>query len=417
MKEPTISVVVAAYNSAQFLNQAIDSVLSQSHPADEILLVDDASSDATVFIAKSYGSKIRVIQRDRNGGVAACRNTGIQAAQGDLIAFLDADDIWVPYKLEHQLQFVEQYPQAAVYHAGWFWGNKSGVPVGTVFGEPSVGLPGMLFSNPILPSSAMIRRDVLLAVDLFDESLAGSDDWDLFLRLLLANYTIVGQREPLAIFRLHGANTSAKLAHMEAEGTTVLSKTFASLPSNSPWKTQKQAAFANHYLLFAARYLCAGDGENASRCISTTRELTEPFDRARFQRLLVAEALRDDRLVKAGIPATINARIALLTRTLDNALRPDGLSVVDYRQTIALAYGSASLRAARSGSRRLALQLLIKLLLTQPHLLIQPEPLRALSLALLGTCVSATLKIFVSATRNATTALRHHPSRHMEHAV
>jgi glycosyltransferase involved in cell wall biosynthesis len=105
----SVSVIIPCYNAGVFLHAAIASVLAQTHPAAEIIVVDDGSSDASVGIAESFGPPVRVI-RQRNRGDCAARNRGLDAATGEVVAFLDADDLWRPSKLERQLAYLDTHP-------------------------------------------------------------------------------------------------------------------------------------------------------------------------------------------------------------------------------------------------------------------------------------------------------------------
>ena len=100
-----ISVVIPAYNAAAWIRRAVNSVLSQTRPADEIIVVDDGSTDGTGDIVRMYDGRVRLLQQ-ANAGAAAARNTGILAATGDWIAFLDADDEWLPQKLQRQTEYL-----------------------------------------------------------------------------------------------------------------------------------------------------------------------------------------------------------------------------------------------------------------------------------------------------------------------
>ncbi len=104
-----ISVVIPAYNAGRYIGRAIDSVLAQTRPAEEIIVVDDGSTDNTAEIAGAYGDRIRFI-RQENAGASVARNTGIAAATGNWIAFLDADDEWLPEKLRLQTEHLERNP-------------------------------------------------------------------------------------------------------------------------------------------------------------------------------------------------------------------------------------------------------------------------------------------------------------------
>ena len=112
-----ISVVIPAYNAEQHIGRAIDSVLAQTRPADEIIVIDDGSTDATAEVIRSFGDRVTLIQQ-KNAGVSVARNTGIEAATGDWIAFLDADDEWLPEKLKRQAEHLSRNPDLR-----WTTGN------------------------------------------------------------------------------------------------------------------------------------------------------------------------------------------------------------------------------------------------------------------------------------------------------
>lgn len=117
-KEPLrVTVVIPAYNSQQYIARAVDSVLNQTRSVDEIIVVDDGSADKTIEIVKCYGEKVRYL-RQENAGASAARNTGILAANSDWIAFLDADDEWLPDKIERQMELLVRNP-----HLVWVTGN------------------------------------------------------------------------------------------------------------------------------------------------------------------------------------------------------------------------------------------------------------------------------------------------------
>jgi glycosyltransferase involved in cell wall biosynthesis len=111
---PLISCVVPVHNGEAHLAQAIDSILAQTHRPIEVVVVDNASTDRTCDIARGYGPPVRVIERHSNGGPAVARAAGVAAAHGELIAFLDHDDLWAPSKLEDQLVHLEGPPRIQV---------------------------------------------------------------------------------------------------------------------------------------------------------------------------------------------------------------------------------------------------------------------------------------------------------------
>lgn len=116
--KPTVSVVIPCYNGAKYLRETLDSVLAQTYQVLEVLVIDDGSTDDSAAIAESYGPPIRMI-RQPNQGESIARNRGIEEAKGDWIAFLDADDLWLPSKIEQQIRFLEENDEVLCIHTAW----------------------------------------------------------------------------------------------------------------------------------------------------------------------------------------------------------------------------------------------------------------------------------------------------------
>src|SRR5271166_3440985 len=110
MRQQDVSVVVPAYQSSRTIARAVDSLLCQTRPPGEILVVNDGSTDDLLDTLEPYGGQIRLIAKP-NGGAASARNLGIESVKGEIVAFLDADDFWEPGKLEHQLAILEAHPE------------------------------------------------------------------------------------------------------------------------------------------------------------------------------------------------------------------------------------------------------------------------------------------------------------------
>ncbi|HYL81892.1 MAG TPA: glycosyltransferase, partial [Candidatus Acidoferrum sp.] len=185
---PLVSVIIPTYNSAGFVVEAVRSVLAQTHSPVEIIVVDDGSTDATAESLRPYAERIRYLYQ-QNRGVAAARNAGIAVARGDLLAFLDADDMWVPDKLERQLACLDRRPQVGVTHAD---ARHCYVDSGRQCARPPLArqfdgncYTDLFFGNRIVTSSVMVKRHCLEAVGGFDETIraASVEDYDLWLRL------------------------------------------------------------------------------------------------------------------------------------------------------------------------------------------------------------------------------------------
>ena len=196
---PLVTVIIPTYNRASFLKEAIDSVLSQTYRNFELIVVDDGSTDGTSELLLSYGHKIKVIKK-ANKGPSASRNRGIKAAKGDWIAFLDSDDVWKPYKLEKQVQFIKDNPEIKICQTEEIWirngkrvnpRKKHEMHSGWIYEQC---LPLCIVS----PSSVMIHRDVFEKVGLFDETMLACEDYDLWLRIA-PHYPICLVREKLIV--------------------------------------------------------------------------------------------------------------------------------------------------------------------------------------------------------------------------
>jgi glycosyltransferase involved in cell wall biosynthesis len=178
-----ISVVIPTHNRAHTLQRCLDSVLKQSEPADEVIVVDDGSDDDSLEVLARFPD-IDLI-RQENKGVSAARNSGIEAASGDWIALLDSDDEWLPHKLETIRRAQTDNPDIHLFHSDEIW-IRNGVRVNPMNKHSKYG--GDIFRHclplcVISPSAAVIRRDLFDEVGLFDPALPACEDYDLWLRI------------------------------------------------------------------------------------------------------------------------------------------------------------------------------------------------------------------------------------------
>ena len=182
-----ISVVIPTFNCADYLVQAIKSVLAQTYQDFEIIVVDDASTDHTEVALQQFANRVRYICQDQ-AGPSVARNRGIIQAQGDCIAFLDADDLWRPTKLARQVEYLNQHPEAVLIYTDFTRGPEPGSNNESrlkVFKprDSADAFHALLDENFIGTSTVLIRREALAQSGLFDPTLRGSEDLDLWLRL------------------------------------------------------------------------------------------------------------------------------------------------------------------------------------------------------------------------------------------
>jgi len=184
---PRISVIIPAFNAADCVHRAVDSVLEQSFQDVELLLVDDGSTDDTRVVLAEYGDRLRLLTKE-NGGPAAARNHGLQHAHGEYVAFLDADDYWKAEKLERQVELLDTRPEVGFCSTATQVVNSAGQPVGDWPCRPDAGpLPDILFLHGTVisgsTSGVLARRQLITAIGGFDPALRGFEDPDLWIRL------------------------------------------------------------------------------------------------------------------------------------------------------------------------------------------------------------------------------------------
>jgi glycosyltransferase involved in cell wall biosynthesis len=210
---PAVSVVIATYNYGRFLAGAIDSVFAQTFRDYEIIVVDDGSDDGTGDVVAPYlhHPKLQYIRTEHVGQPKA-KNTGIRAARGEYVAFLDADDVWLPAKLEKQVALFEGSDSSlAVVYCRRCWIDEDGQELTRTERAPQRGdVLAPLFHRPFICfSSSVVRRPVFDDVGLFEESLPMSIDYDLWLRIAL-KYRFDYVDEPLVRYRTGHANLSRR---------------------------------------------------------------------------------------------------------------------------------------------------------------------------------------------------------------
>ena len=203
----SVSAIIPAFNAGRTLRRAIESVLRQTHPIEEIIVVDDGSSDATLKIAKSFAPGVRCISQS-NSGVAAARNAGAAAAAGRWLAFLDADDYWLPHKSAAQVALAAAEPEVVLLYGSFQEFDNQGPTRSMPAHHPRLLWPELRFHNPLATSTVMLRRDVFVDVGGFDESLRHCEDWDLWVRCL-ARGRFACTQEPVMMYENLNAGLSS----------------------------------------------------------------------------------------------------------------------------------------------------------------------------------------------------------------
>lgn len=271
---PLVSVVIPAYNAAEYLPEALESVLAQNGDGVEIIVVDDGSTDATPQVISSYGQSLRCV-RQLNQGVAVARNRGIEASRGAMVAFLDADDTWLPGKLLRQFSTLRAKPDSRVCHSAFRAVSAEGLPraVTRYYGSGSIVHDLLLRGNVVgTPSTVMADRELLVRAGGFDPALSLCADWDLWIRLAwLTSFCYVD--EPLVHYRQHEQNMSHDVGVLERDSLRLLQKAFSLDDLPPELRSKRRSALAFNYSVLAGSYLRAGRRSDAWRCLRRAARL------------------------------------------------------------------------------------------------------------------------------------------------
>ena len=258
MKAPRVSAIIPAYNGASFLGEAIQSVLDQTYSNLEIIVVDDASPDQTSEVVKQFDDpRIKYIVHEENKGSDAARDTGMRASSGEIVTFLDQDDLFHPEKLQAHVTFMELHPYVGVTYNARFELNHSSATIRSIWCPPrEMTLADLVLGFPLAPSDVVLRRKWALELDL----LKGSQSWCggeivHYGGLFLAGCKYAYIERALNYRRYHSGRTIKDLSGgCEAE-IYAQDKIFADSRCPAEVLALRDVAHKNTYLIWAYRAL------------------------------------------------------------------------------------------------------------------------------------------------------------------
>lgn len=211
---PKISIIIPTYNRAQLLEEAITSVVNQTQKDFEIIVADGSSTDNTKEVVISFGKKIKYYNEKHTGLPASGRNIGLKNASGKYIAFLDSDDIWLPTKLENQMNYLKSNPHCGMVYSNTYVINEKGNSTGKLLLRNGHAKEGRIFlsllkENFIPTHTVMMKREVFEKIGYFnnDPSIKGAEDYEYWLRASL-DFDIGFINKPLALYRVHTGSAS-----------------------------------------------------------------------------------------------------------------------------------------------------------------------------------------------------------------
>lgn len=229
---PKVSVIIPAYNAMTFLPETLASVLNQTFTDFEVIIVNDGSTDSIVeWLTQLTEPRIKLISQE-NQGLSKTRNAGIAQAQGEYIAFIDADDLWQPTKLEKQVQCLDSKSDAGLVYTWTAYIDENGKSIYQPLMSNAEGwvLEKVIENDPMTNgSSAMVRRSCLDLVGGFDPEMGSASDRDMWIRLAV-HYPFALIKEPLTLYRRHTNNMTRNYQKTIQELTKVFEKTFQAFP-------------------------------------------------------------------------------------------------------------------------------------------------------------------------------------------
>ncbi len=251
-------MIIPAYNAQQYVAETIESVLAQTLPADEVIAVDDGSSDGTFEVLKSYEPSITVLAK-QNGGPASARNAAIRHSTGEYLAFIDSDDLWLPDKIEKQVAYLDAHPQVGLLFAeAIMFADENGE---RVFRD-KIGYTGdpnfrqLLFGDFIPNSTVIIRRSCVEQVGYLNESpeLIAVEDYEYWMRIA-RSFEMAGLSEPLAMYRIRQGNLMGDGADID-KGLMLSMRAIREIERQFPRMWSETGVDRN--LLFARLFIRAG---------------------------------------------------------------------------------------------------------------------------------------------------------------
>ncbi|KRT78036.1 MAG: family 2 glycosyl transferase [Armatimonadetes bacterium CSP1-3] len=370
MSRPLASVVIPAHNYGRYLAAAVESALGQTYAPLEVIVVDDGSTDDTAEILRGFAGRVRALRLEGRG-VAAARNAGLFAAEGEYVLFLDADDLLLPEGVAHLARHLQEHPDADAAYGLWYQCDtrlRRAFIVRSPIRDGPV-LPRLFLGNIVAtPSAMLLRRQTLIAAGGFDRSLTFTADWEMWLRLARRGCMFGAVPRPVAVYRIHARSMSGDLARAARDVWQVLDRYFSEPTLPRSTAAARPDAYYNMGLYLAKLHLEQGDQDGAVAQLRTA--LAHRPDRAASLDLYyyLARAIRR-RGQLTGTPGV--DEVADATLALADRLPAAGLP--NSAERPALVYLAAGLMLRHAGKYRAALRCLGAALHLSPRVAAAPR--------------------------------------------
>lgn len=264
---PLVSVVIPTYNAERYLGAAIESVLGQTATDLEVVVVDDGSTDGTEGVVRSYRDRVKYLKQE-NTGVAVARNRGIAESRATYVAFLDADDTWLPGKLERQLEALKSNGRYRLCYAAHAVVDDDLRPLGVRHSpRRSTMIEDLILLGNVVGSicTVLCERNLFDQAGGFDPGLSQCADWEMWLRLaMLTDFLYLD--EPLVTYRQHGTSMSRNIPLYERDSMHLLDKAYQLPGLPQSIRDRKGLAYGRMYMVLAGSYWHAGSLLDFMRC-------------------------------------------------------------------------------------------------------------------------------------------------------
>ncbi len=360
-----VSVIIPTYNRSNLLRLTVESVLAQTYPNIEIIVVDDDSTDDTAAVMEQYAGRVIYIKQ-ANQGASAARNTGFQAASGEYINFLDDDDLLMPTKIERQVQVLDSHPEIGLVHCGYYHIDADGRPLDRVCMLPAGEVLRELVQHCFLRiHTPLVQRQCLGQVGLFRDELNWHEDWDLWLRIAQAGYQFDCIQEPLCAYRIQGDSKMANPTEVEQGAFTVLDQVFANPGLPVDVRAVEARAYGNTHLWISWSYYVSGRWNDGQRNLAKALTLL-PHLLEHPQELL-------ESLIGHALSVRVSDPAKFVSDVLDH-LPPCARSLRRYRaRLLANVHVGLALRSYASGDLDTARRKIVEALTLRPAMREHPE--------------------------------------------
>ncbi|MFN2169240.1 MAG: glycosyltransferase, partial [Anaerolineae bacterium] len=336
-----ISVVTPCYDAERFIGQAIQSVLDQTYQDFEIIIVDDGSTDGSRRVIQGFvDPRIRLLSQE-NSGPAMARNTGVRAAAGEFVAFLDADDLALPHRFASQLAILEADPLLSVVGSGYLWIDETGAqlpwPHHSWQHAPDLNdISSWLVDCPFVPSATMLRRQAWEDIGGFDEELVGPEDWNFWLRLVVTGHRMTWQQEVVCLYRRSASSLSENADRMSVNSPEALRRVLVRPDFPPHLLSLGQKGLAIRYLDGTKRLYRSGKWEQGKASLETAIALDPD--------LIAGQPCRvEDEIVSAAMEPLVTDPLGFLASVFGNL--PASAKPVQVRESSILARARLELLA------------------------------------------------------------------------